>query len=98
MQSSDHIITAVGTTVVRYGLVVVIAWIGLMKFTGSEAMRIHEFISHSPFMSWLNGILSIRAQSDVIGTIEILAAMLIVLNVVRRASVRSAAHWARCCS
>ena len=82
VQSADHIITAVGTAIVRYGLVVVIAWIGLMKFTGSEAMRIHPFISHSPFMSWLNGILSIRAQSDVIGTIEILAAVLIVLNVV----------------
>ena len=70
VQSADHIITAVGTAIVRYGLVVVIAWIGLMKFTGSEAMRIQQFISHSPFMSWLNGILSIRAQSDVIGTIE----------------------------
>jgi reactive chlorine resistance protein C len=81
VQSADHI-TAVGTAVVRYGLVVVITWIGLMKFTGSEAMRIQQFISHSPFMSWLNGILSIRAQSDVIGTIEILAAVLIVLNVV----------------
>ena len=53
-----------------------------MKFTGSEAMRIQVFISHSPVMSWLNGILSIRAQSDVVGAIEILAAVLIVLNVV----------------
>jgi uncharacterized membrane protein YkgB len=78
---ADHI-TAVGTAVVRYGLVVVITWIGLMKFTGSEAMRIQVFISHSPFMSWQNGILSIRAQSDVIGTIEILTAVLIVLNMV----------------
>jgi Protein of unknown function, DUF417 len=81
VQSADHI-TAVGTAVVRYGLVVVITWIGLMKFTGSEAMRIQVFISHSPFMSWQNGILSIRAQSDLIGTIEILTAVLIVLNVV----------------
>jgi len=81
VQSADHI-TAVGTAIVRYGLVVVIAYIGLMKFTGSEAKRIHPFISHSPFMSWLDGILTIREQSDVIGTIEILAAVLIVLNVV----------------
>ena len=82
VQSPDQVFTAVGTAIVRYGLVVVIAWIGLMKFTGSEAMRIQQFISHSPFMSWLNGLLSIRAQSDVIGMIEILAAVLIVLNVV----------------
>ncbi|PEG33363.1 hypothetical protein CQY20_31190 [Mycolicibacterium agri] len=81
LQSTDHI-TAVGNAIVRYGLVVVIAWIGLMKFTASEAMRISQFTSHSPFMSWLNGFLSIRAQSNVIGVIEILTAVLIVLNVV----------------
>lgn len=81
VHSADHI-TAVGTAIVRYGLVIVIAWIGLMKFTASEAMRIQQFISRSPFMSWLDGILSIRAQSDVIGIIEILAAVLIVLSAV----------------
>ncbi len=81
VRSADRI-TAVGTAIVRYGLVIVIAWIGLMKFTASEAMRISQFTSHSPFMSWLNGFLSIRVQSNVIGVIEILAAVLIVLNVV----------------
>ena len=39
-------------------------------------------ISHSPFMSWLNGLLSMRALSEVIGTTEILAAVLIVLHAV----------------
>jgi uncharacterized membrane protein YkgB len=81
LQSAGHI-TAVGTAIVRYGLVVVIAWIGMMKFTASEAVRISQFTSHSPFMGWLNGFLSIRVQSDGIGVIEILAAVLIVLNVV----------------
>jgi reactive chlorine resistance protein C len=81
-QSAGQIITVVGTAIVRYGVAVVIAWIGLLKFTGSEAMRIQQYISHSPFMSWLNGILSVRALSDVIGTIEIVAAVLIVLHVV----------------
>lgn len=82
VQPADHVITAAANAIVRYGLVVVIAWIGLMKFTGSEAMRIQQFISHSPFMSWVDGIMSIRAQSDIIGVIEILAALLIVLNLV----------------
>jgi reactive chlorine resistance protein C len=82
VQLADQVITAVGTAILRYGVAVVIAWIGLLKFTGSEAMRIQQYISHSPFMSWLNGILSMRALADVIGTIEILAAVLIVLHVV----------------
>jgi reactive chlorine resistance protein C len=82
VQSAGQIITAVGTAIVRYGVAIVIAWIGLLKFTGSEAMRIQQYISHSPFMSWLNGVLSMQALSDVIGTIEIAAAVLIALHVV----------------
>jgi reactive chlorine resistance protein C len=31
-------ITALGHRVLRYGLVLVIGWIGLMKFTGYEAL------------------------------------------------------------
>ncbi|OBF33675.1 hypothetical protein A5724_19180 [Mycobacterium sp. ACS1612] len=81
VQSADHI-AAVATAIVRYGLVVVITWIGLMKFTASEAMQISEFTSHSLFMSWLNSFLSIRAQSDVIGVIEIIAAVLIAVSAV----------------
>ncbi|PRC51977.1 hypothetical protein C6A85_61275, partial [Mycobacterium sp. ITM-2017-0098] len=35
----------------RYGLVVVIAWIGALKFTEYEANGIAPLVSESPFMS-----------------------------------------------
>jgi uncharacterized membrane protein YkgB len=66
--------------VVRYGAVVVIAWIGALKFTGSEAMRIQLYIGHSPFMSWMNHVLAVRTLSGTLGTIEITAAVLITLR------------------
>jgi reactive chlorine resistance protein C len=73
-------ISGVGRTIVRYGLAVVIAWIGALKYTGSEATRIQAFIEHSPFMSWLNDVLSVRALSSALGTVEIVAAVLIALR------------------
>jgi uncharacterized membrane protein YkgB len=69
-----------GGNIIRYGLVVVIVWIGALKFTGSEAARIQPFIEHSPFMSWLNGVFTVRTLSAVLGTIEISAAVLIALR------------------
>jgi uncharacterized membrane protein YkgB len=82
VQQAAQIVTATGTAIVRYGVAIVIAWIGVLKFTGSEAMRIQQYVSHSPFTSWLDALLSVQALSDVIGTIEITAAVLIVLHVV----------------
>ena len=73
-------IMAVGGHIVRYGLVVVVAWIGALKFTGSEAMRIQLYIGHSPLMGWMDGILSTRALSGALGTVEILAAVLVALR------------------
>jgi uncharacterized membrane protein YkgB len=33
-------VSTVGAIILRYGLAAVIAWIGALKFTGSEALRI----------------------------------------------------------
>lgn len=70
----------VGGYLLRYGLVVVIAWIGALKFTGSEAMRIQQYIRHSPFVSWLDGVLSVQLLSSMLGTVEIIAALLVALS------------------
>jgi hypothetical protein len=41
-------IQAAGALVLRYGLVLVIGWIGLMKFTGYEAKGIEPMVANSP--------------------------------------------------
>jgi reactive chlorine resistance protein C len=76
----DERISILGGVLVRYGLVAVIAWIGALKYTATEAARIQTFIEHSPLMSWTNSVLSERALAGVLGTIEILAAVLIAVR------------------
>ena len=67
----------VGRELARCGLVVVVGWIGLMKFTGYEAEGISPFVANSPLMSWVYGLMSVRAFSAVLGVIEVATALLI---------------------
>jgi uncharacterized membrane protein YkgB len=59
------------------GLVVVVGWIGLMKFTAYEAEGIHLYVSNSPLMSWVYGSVSVRSFSAMLGVVEITVALLI---------------------
>jgi uncharacterized membrane protein YkgB len=68
---------AVGRTLARYGLVVVVGWIGLMKFTAYEAEGISPFIAHSPLMSWVYGFMSVQGFSALLGVVEVAIALLI---------------------
>ncbi|HEX4358835.1 MAG TPA: DUF417 family protein [Pseudonocardia sp.] len=77
---NEQRIMNIGAHILRYGLVVVVAWIGALKFTGSEAMRIQLYIGHSPVMGWLDGVLNMRALSGALGTVEIAAALLVALR------------------
>jgi uncharacterized membrane protein YkgB len=70
-------VEAVGRELARYGLVVVVAWIGLMKFTAYEAEGITGYVEHSPLMSWVYGFMSHRAFSAVLGGVELTIAILI---------------------
>src|SRR5215475_5739274 len=73
-------IEAVGREIVRWGLVVVLAWIGAMKFTAYEAMGIQPLVAHSPFISWMYDFLSVRSFSAMLGCIEITTAVLLGLR------------------
>jgi uncharacterized membrane protein YkgB len=72
----------IGKTIVRWGLVVVLAWIGAMKFTAYEAMGIQPLVGHSPLISWMYDFLSIRSFSAMLGCIEIATAALLGLRYV----------------
>jgi uncharacterized membrane protein YkgB/quercetin dioxygenase-like cupin family protein len=64
----------------RYGLGLVIAWIGLMKFTAYEAAGIQPLVAHSPLMSWVYAIFSERAFSALLGVAEVAIAAMICLR------------------
>jgi uncharacterized membrane protein YkgB len=73
-------IQALGGSVVRYGLVVVVGWIGLMKFTHYEAEGIRLFVANSPLMSWAYSVLSVDGFSALLGITEVAIASLIALR------------------
>ena len=70
-------VTTAGQIVSRYGLVIVLAWIGFGKYAKMEA---RVLIEHSPLMSWIYHVLSVGAVAKVLGTAEINAAILIALR------------------
>ncbi|GAA1193904.1 DUF417 family protein [Pseudonocardia alaniniphila] len=76
----DQRISVIGSTILRYGLAVVIAWIGALKYTSNEATAIMPLIAHSPYQSWLYDILDTQTLSGALGTVEIVAAVLIALR------------------
>jgi reactive chlorine resistance protein C len=43
-------VDAIASVLSRYGLVVVIGWIGALKFANFEARQIQPLVAHSPFM------------------------------------------------
>jgi uncharacterized membrane protein YkgB len=72
----------VGKEIVRWGLIVVLVWIGGMKFTAYEAMGIQPLVAHSPLVGWMYDFLSIRSFSAMLGCIEIATAALLGLRYV----------------
>lgn len=69
-----------GTFVLRYSLVLILGWIGLFKFTPTEATGIQPLFAHSPLFAWVYNLLSVRAVSDLVGSVEILVAGLLALR------------------
>jgi len=83
---------AVGGAVIRYGLVAVIGWIGLMKFSRVEAEAIRPLVEQSPLMSWAAAALGVRPFSNLVGVAEVTIAVLIALRpVAARASALGSA-------
>ena len=73
-------LSRVGSTVTLYGLVLVFAWIGAMKFTTYEAAAIEGLVASSPLLAWLYDIFDQRGVANLIGAIEITAAVLLALR------------------
>lgn len=69
-----------GKLLVRYGLVLVLLWIGAMKFTAYEARGIEPLVATSPLMSWLYGFMSLQGVSYLLGVVEVSTALLIALR------------------
>lgn len=73
-------LTTIAPLVARYGLVIVLAWFGTMKFTYYESHGISHWVANSPFLSWVYNIVSIDAFGRLNGSIELITAALLAVK------------------
>lgn len=73
----SQLIEKAGIHSTRFGLVLVLIWIGGMKFTAYEAEGIKPFVENSPLMSFVYQFLSVRSFSAFLGATEILIGLMI---------------------
>ncbi|HEX6567443.1 MAG TPA: DUF417 family protein [Chthoniobacterales bacterium] len=70
----------IGHIIIRYGVAIVVVWIGALKYTEYEDKGIEGLLANSPLMSWAYHLMGLRPLCAVIGTSEILIAFLLALR------------------
>lgn len=80
---TQYVGSARGQRLALYGLwlgqLLVLVWIGLMKFTHVEAEGVEGVMRPSPLFNWLYRLFDAQGASNVIGVIELVTAGLIAL-------------------
>lgn len=79
MNSGDYDLEKIGALIIRYGLVIILLWIGGLKFTMYEAEGIKPLVENNGLMSWGYSLMSVQGFSMFIGIIEIILGVLIAL-------------------
>lgn len=69
-----------GFLVALGGVVLTLLWIGVFKFTPTEAAAIRPLVASHPLMNWLYSLLSEQGVSNLIGLVEIVIATGLVVG------------------
>ncbi|MFM5439859.1 DUF417 family protein [Aeromonas enteropelogenes] len=69
-----------GFLIALAGVVLTLLWIGVFKFTPTEAAAIKPLVASHPLMSWLYDLLSEQGVSNLIGLAEIVIAVGLVVG------------------
>ncbi len=77
VHQDSHPLQSIGVQLLRYGLVAILLWVGLLKFTAYEAQAVSTFVENSPLLSWVYGVVSVQVFSVLLGLTEIVLALLI---------------------
>ncbi|KNH13210.1 DUF417 family protein [Vibrio cyclitrophicus] len=62
------------------GVALVLTWIGIYKFTPTEAMLIEPLIANHPALNWLYSLFSVQAVSNMVGGTEIIVAVGLIVG------------------
>jgi reactive chlorine resistance protein C len=79
-QEKQRIFDDVAGLAARYGLVIVIAWYGGLKFMDYEAQGIVPLVAESPLLSWVYHLFSVNTFSALLGVFELAAAGLLAVK------------------
>lgn len=77
---SPHVASSLGYYISLGGAVLILLWIGIFKFTPTEANAIKPLVENHPLSSWMYSILSVQSVSNLVGVLEILVAILLILT------------------
>ncbi|MBB4801723.1 DUF417 family protein [Flavobacterium aquidurense] len=69
-----------GMIVMILGTALVLLWIGIFKFTPTEAKGIKPLMENQPLLSWMYSVLSVQGVSNFIGLVEIATAVLLIVG------------------
>jgi uncharacterized membrane protein YkgB len=72
--------TKIGYTIGVASAALILIWIGIFKFTPTEAAAIMPLVQHSFLMSWMYKISSTQGVSNFIGLFEIVTGVLLVAS------------------
>lgn len=64
-----------------FPVVLVLVWIGGMKFTEIEAQGIEVLVKTSPLMAWMYNVWDLQTTSNIIGVYDLMAVVLLVMAI-----------------
>lgn len=83
-QISTTPIYTIGFNFMVISLAIIFLWLGIFKFTPTEASAIQPLIENHFLTSWLYDVMSLQAVSNLIGIIEIVIALLLLAGLFKR--------------
>ena len=78
--SRSYVISSAGYYISLFGSFLILLWVGIFKFTPTEAQAIKPLIENHPMTSWMYDVIRVQTVSNIIGVIEIIVALLLLLT------------------
>lgn len=65
----------------RYGLAIVLIWLGIVKFKNTEAIHLERAMANTVLFSWLLKLVSIYVFAQIIAWLHIISGILLLVKV-----------------
>lgn len=79
-KSKQNLSTQTGYCISLFGAALILLWIGIFKFTPTEAAAIKPLVENHFLTFFVYKIMSVQAVSNLIGVIEIIIALLLIFS------------------